>query len=57
MAGSAALYLSLKKLRAGVVPSDSSLSETAVSKLVKVKIGTGGHGHCYPGATVPFGMV
>ena len=57
VAGSAALYLSLKKLRAGVVPSDASLSETAVSKLVKVKIGTGGHGHCYPGATVPFGMV
>jgi len=28
-----------------------------VSQFVKTKIGTGGHGHCYPGATVPFGMV
>jgi predicted alpha-1,2-mannosidase len=28
-----------------------------VSRYVKPMIGTGGHGHCYPGATVPFGMV
>lgn len=28
-----------------------------VSCHVKIKIGTGGHGHTYPGATVPFGMV
>jgi predicted alpha-1,2-mannosidase len=28
-----------------------------VSQFVQPKIGTGGHGHCYPGATVPFGMV
>jgi predicted alpha-1,2-mannosidase len=27
------------------------------TKFVKVAIGTGGHGHTYPGATVPFGMV
>src|SRR6516164_1076911 len=27
------------------------------AKFVKVAIGTGGHGHTYPGATVPFGMV
>jgi len=26
-------------------------------KLVNVFCGTGGHGHCFPGATVPFGMV
>ncbi|HTZ83682.1 MAG TPA: hypothetical protein VMB66_10845, partial [Candidatus Acidoferrales bacterium] len=24
---------------------------------MKISIGTGGHGHTYPGATVPFGMV
>lgn len=24
---------------------------------VKIAIGTGGHGHCFPGATVPFGAV
>ncbi len=28
-----------------------------LTKYVKIKIGTGGHGHTYPGATVPFGMV
>src|SRR6266516_7893648 len=28
-----------------------------VTKYVKIAIGTGGHGHTYPGATVPFGMV
>lgn len=27
------------------------------TKYVKLSIGTGGHGHTYPGATVPFGMV
>jgi predicted alpha-1,2-mannosidase len=29
----------------------------AVSKYVDVFIGTGGHGHVFPGATLPFGMV
>jgi putative alpha-1,2-mannosidase len=28
-----------------------------VTRNVKITIGTGGHGHTYPGATVPFGMV
>jgi len=28
-----------------------------LTKHVKIAIGTGGHGHTYPGATVPFGMV
>src|SRR5277367_4284142 len=27
------------------------------TRFVKIAIGTGGHGHTYPGATVPFGMV
>jgi putative alpha-1,2-mannosidase len=27
------------------------------TKLVKIVIGTGGHGHCFPGATMPFGAV
>lgn len=30
---------------------------SGVSPYVDIRIGTGGHGHCYPGATVPFGMV
>ena len=33
-----------------------SLSQN-LSKYVNPMIGTGGHGHTYPGATVPFGMV
>jgi len=33
-----------------IVPIDN------VSQFVDPSIGTGGHGHCYPGATVPFGM-
>src|SRR5206468_657777 len=28
-----------------------------VTRFVKIAIGTGGHGHTYTGATVPFGMV
>jgi putative alpha-1,2-mannosidase len=42
------------------VPSIKKLSPALldnVSQFVQPKIGTGGHGHCYPGATVPFGMV
>ncbi len=31
--------------------------QNRVSRFVRPEIGTGGHGHCYPGATVPFGMV
>jgi predicted alpha-1,2-mannosidase len=30
---------------------------TGLTQFVDVFIGTGGHGHTYPGATVPFGMV
>ena len=30
---------------------------TTFNEWVDVFIGTGGHGHTYPGATVPFGMV
>ncbi len=38
--------------------SDSkSIKQASVSAFVDPFIGTGGHGHTYPGATVPFGMV
>ena len=37
-------------------PSPSAGAED-VTRYVKIAIGTGGHGHTYPGATVPFGMV
>lgn len=34
-----------------------SCSEQSISDHVNLFIGTGGHGHTFPGATVPFGMV
>lgn len=34
-----------------------SLDPGGVSRYVDLMIGTGGQGHTYPGATVPFGMV
>ena len=39
------------------VSAPSPSHEEEVTKFVKIAIGTGGHGHTYPGATVPFGMV
>ncbi|MGA7769254.1 MAG: GH92 family glycosyl hydrolase [Candidatus Sulfotelmatobacter sp.] len=36
-------------------PSPSNPED--MTQYVKIAIGTGGHGHTYPGATVPFGMV
>ena len=41
------------------VPSGLTTSPALedMTKFVKIAIGTGGHGHTYPGATVPFGMV
>jgi predicted alpha-1,2-mannosidase len=33
------------------------LSQTNLTKYVDPFIGTGGHGHTYPGATLPFGLV
>ncbi len=41
----------------GLVPSASESETQDFTKFVKIAIGTGGHGHTYPGATVPFGMV
>lgn len=37
--------------------SVASFAQTSYSKYVNPFIGTGGHGHTFPGATVPFGMV
>jgi putative alpha-1,2-mannosidase len=39
-------------------PSETSAAtEQDFTRFVNIAIGTGGHGHTYPGATVPFGMV
>jgi len=61
--GSAALCVGIRNLHA--LPSDTKPDPSTgrqedaegVSKYVDIRIGTGGHGHCYPGATVPYGMV
>jgi predicted alpha-1,2-mannosidase len=50
--------MGFKKVRAAVLASGADSGAKAdVTDYVKIKIGTGGHGHTYPGATVPFGMV
>ena len=35
----------------------SGPNEEDLFRFVNIALGTGGHGHTYPGATVPFGMV
>jgi len=35
----------------------ASVARNDPTQFVNVFLGCGGHGHCYPGATVPFGMV
>jgi predicted alpha-1,2-mannosidase len=36
---------------------ENAANAKGLTQCVDVFIGTGGHGHCYPGATLPFGMV
>jgi predicted alpha-1,2-mannosidase len=40
-----------------VVSGSNRLNAVDNTKFVKIAIGTGGHGHTYPGATMPFGAV
>lgn len=40
-----------------LLTTTSLLAQEDLSKFVNPFIGTGGHGHTYPGATAPFGMV
>jgi predicted alpha-1,2-mannosidase len=54
--------LGSRALTAAVHPALStsaaaSSTDEDLTRYVKIAIGTGGHGHTYPGATVPFGMV
>jgi len=44
-------------LMLGMLPIQWLLAQGNLTKYVDPFIGTGGHGHTYPGATVPFGMV
>ncbi|MGC1461234.1 MAG: GH92 family glycosyl hydrolase [Terracidiphilus sp.] len=50
--------IGLRNVRAAAMSAaPNSASNADITEHVKIKIGTGGHGHTYPGATVPFGMV
>lgn len=51
------LVLSLLLNSCKKVDSGSTDKNIKLSKFVDPFIGTGGHGHTYPGATVPFGML
>jgi predicted alpha-1,2-mannosidase len=44
-------------LPAGALASASPAPSEDVLRWVDPRIGTGGHGHCFPGAAVPFGAV
>jgi predicted alpha-1,2-mannosidase len=60
--GIAACFVKWNKAQAAVAriagtPLGQPGTNDSVLKSVKIAIGTGGHGHCYPGATIPFGMV
>ncbi len=58
---SAAAVLGLERLHAtshhSQVSQQRARADADVLRFVKPMIGTGGHGHLYPGASVPFGMV
>ena len=52
--------MSLRGRLDALSPADTTpeaASRDDLTQFVKIAIGTGGHGHTYPGATVPFGMV
>jgi predicted alpha-1,2-mannosidase len=59
-AAAAAAVCGTRKSRAAAkvfTPAGVDAATDDLTKFVKIKIGTGGHGHTYPGASVPFGMV
>jgi predicted alpha-1,2-mannosidase len=53
--GSRTLTAEAPQTRSAFAISSPHLED--LTRNVKIAIGTGGHGHTYPGATVPFGMV
>ena len=44
-------------LMAILLTSGILMAQKSLTSFVNPFIGTGGHGHTYPGATMPFGMV
>ena len=51
--------ISLRTDLAGLISQADaeSAAQEDLTRFVNIRIGTGGHGHTYPGATVPFGAV
>ena len=45
------------RLLLGLLLAFQSIEAQKLTRFVDPFLGTGGHGHVYPGATVPFGMV
>lgn len=58
MLAAAALFRSRDAVgRSPLFLSDAKSDRENLTQFVNIMVGTGGHGHTYPGATVPFGMV
>jgi predicted alpha-1,2-mannosidase len=57
LAGGAILDKAGAKTTSSLMLSDTSATGGDLTQFVNVFCGTGGHGHCFPGATVPFGAV
>ena len=51
------IAVSISLITCKEVPDEVQNEKPLPGKYVDPFIGTGGHGHTYPGATVPFGMV
>ena len=56
-AGAAALEKAGATAIGATITDSDHGAETDLTRLVNVFCGTGGHGHCFPGATAPFGAV
>lgn len=52
-----ATFAGARKMAGAAGDKGAKLAGAGVSRHVDVFVGTGGHGHTYPGATVPWGMV
>ncbi len=51
-------HLKAKPALAAVLPAEEESREGEdLTQYVNIRVGTGGHGHTYPGASVPFGAV
>ena len=56
-AAGAALIEKTSSAETGAQQGSESGAPEDYTRYVNVFVGTGGHGHCFPGATVPFGAV